>query len=79
MGTRELESDVEDENAFEVPRESLMKFVGKAPPTKSQLKEAIEKVAKEQNYDLVLYQGVAYAGKKVDITATVIKALGSVK
>ena len=38
-----------------------------------------EKVAKEQNYDLVLYQGVAYAGKKVDITATVIKALGSAK
>ncbi len=45
----------------------------------AQVNIAVEKVAKEQNYDLVLYQGVAYAGKKVDITATVIKALGSVK
>ena len=45
----------------------------------AQVNIAVENVAKEQNYDLVLYQGVAYAGKKVDITATVIKALGSVK
>ena len=45
----------------------------------AQVNIAVEKVAKEQNYDLVLYQGVAYAGKKVDITATVIKALGSAK
>jgi len=42
-----------------------------------QVNIAVEKVAKEQNYDLVLYQGVAYAGKKVDITNIVIKALGS--
>ncbi len=40
---------------------------------------AVENVAKEQGYDLVLYQGVAYAGKKVDITSTVIKALGKIK
>ena len=40
---------------------------------------AVEKVAKEQGYDLILYQGVAYAGKKVDITDIVIKALGSLK
>ena len=44
-----------------------------------QVNVAVEKVAKEQKYDLVLYQGVAYAGKKVDITAIVIKALGSIK
>jgi|TARA_B110000196_G_scaffold290293_1_gene276461 outer membrane protein len=44
-----------------------------------QVNVAVEKVAKEQNYDLVLYQGVAYAGKKVDITDIVIKALGSLK
>ena len=44
-----------------------------------QVNIAVEKVAKEQNYDLVLYQGVAYAGKKVDITDIVIKALGSIK
>merc|ERR1712083_164541 len=47
MGTRELESDEEDENAFEVPREQLTKFTGKAPPTKMQLQEAIEKAATE--------------------------------
>ena len=45
----------------------------------AQVNIAVEKVAKEQNYDLVLYQGVAYAGKKVDITSVVIKALGSTK
>ena len=44
-----------------------------------QVNIAVEKVAKEQNYDLVLYRGVAYAGKKVDITDIVIKALGSIK
>ena len=44
-----------------------------------QVNVAVEKVAKEQNYDLVLYQGVAYAGKKVDITDIVIKALGDLK
>ena len=44
-----------------------------------QVNIAVEKVAKEQNYDLVLYQGVAYAGKKVDITSIVIKALGGIK
>ena len=40
---------------------------------------AVENVAKEQGYDLVLYQGVAYAGKKVNITDVVIKALGNLK
>tara|TARA_B100000795_G_scaffold247986_1_gene214546 strand:+ start:112 stop:609 length:498 start_codon:yes stop_codon:yes gene_type:complete len=45
----------------------------------AQVNVAVEKVAKEQGYDLVLYQGVAYAGKKVDITNTVIKALGKIK
>ena len=40
---------------------------------------AVEKVAKEQAYDLIIYQGVAYAGKKVDITDVVIKALGDLK
>jgi outer membrane protein len=45
----------------------------------AQVNIAVEKVAKEQNYDLILYQGVAYAGEKVDITSVVIKALGNVK
>jgi outer membrane protein len=44
-----------------------------------QVNIAVEKVAKEQGYDLVLYQGVAYAGKKVDITNIVIKALDKIK
>ena len=44
----------------------------------AQVNIAVEKVAKEQGYDLVLYQGVAYAGKKVDITSIVIKALGKI-
>ncbi len=35
MGTRELESDEEDENAFEVPREQLSKFTGKVIIEKS--------------------------------------------
>ena len=37
VGTRELKSDEEDENTFEVPCEQLSKFTGKAPPTKLQL------------------------------------------
>jgi len=45
----------------------------------AQVNIAVEKVAKDQGYDLVLYQGVAYAGKKVDITSVVIKALGKIK
>jgi|TARA_B110000259_G_C13699633_1_gene275809 outer membrane protein len=45
----------------------------------AQVNIAVEKVAKDQGYDLVLYQGVAYAGKKVDITSIVIKALGKIK
>ncbi|MDA9210949.1 OmpH family outer membrane protein [Methylophilaceae bacterium] len=40
---------------------------------------AVENVAKDKGYDLVLYQGVAYAGKKVDITDVVIDALGKLK
>lgn len=48
MGTRELEDDEADENAFEISRELLTKFAGKAPPTKSQLQEAIEKAANDQ-------------------------------
>ena len=34
VGTRELESDEEDENTFEVPCEQLSKFTGKAPSTR---------------------------------------------
>ena len=38
--------------------------------------ETIEKIAKDQNFDLIVYQGVAYASPKIDITDQIIKALG---
>ena len=36
---------------------------------------AIEKVATDKGYDLIFYQGVAYANKTVDITDVIISAL----
>ena len=78
MGTRELESDEEDENAFEVPREQLTKLTkpGKAPPTKLQLKEAIEKAANEQKKAEIKEQeeaALAAAAKKDDEKDEVLK------
>jgi len=43
------------------------------------INKAVESVAKKESYDLILYQSVAYANKKVDITDTIIKALSSKK
>jgi len=40
---------------------------------------AIDRLAKEENYDLILYQGVAYTSDAVNITKDVIRVLGSVK
>lgn len=40
---------------------------------------AIGKLAKDEKYDLILYQGVAYTSDAVDITKDVIKVLGSTK
>merc|ERR1712083_20399 len=78
MGTRELESDEEVENAFEVPREQLTKLTkpGKAPPTKMQLKEAIEKAANEQKKAEIKEQeeaALAAAAKKDDEKDEVLK------
>ena len=42
----------------------------------NKVNETIEKIAKEQNFDLIVYQGVAYASPKIDITDQIIKALG---
>ena len=64
---RELREDVDIRRREEIAK------------VQKQVNKAVEKVAKEQNYDLVLYQGVAYAGKSVDITNTIIKALGEIK
>lgn len=36
----------------------------------------IDKIAAEQKYDLILYNGIAFASNKVDITEQIIKALG---
>ena len=43
------------------------------------INEAIEEMAKTDKYDLILYQGVAYASKKIDITDKLIKVLGNSK
>ena len=41
-----------------------------------QVNQTIEKLAKEKKYDLIVYQGVAYASPAIDITDMVIKSLG---
>ena len=43
------------------------------------INEAIEEMAKTENYDLILYQGVAYASEEIDITDKLIKVLGKTK
>ena len=43
------------------------------------INEAIEEMAKEDKYDLILYQGVAYSSKEIDITDKLIKVLGKTK
>jgi outer membrane protein len=41
--------------------------------------EVIRKLAESENYDLIVGDGVIYAGKRVDITDKVIQRLGSGK
>ena len=36
----------------------------------------IDKIADNEKYDLILYQGIAFASSKVDMTEKIIKALG---
>ena len=43
------------------------------------INEAIENLAEKENYDLILYQGVAYSSKQIDITNELIKVLGKTK
>jgi len=40
------------------------------------INKAVQSVAKTENYDLVMYSGVAYAADKIDITDKVLKLLG---
>ena len=36
----------------------------------------IDKIAADEKYDLILYNGIAFASKNVDMTDQIIKALG---
>ena len=40
---------------------------------------AIDTFAKDKKYDLILYQGVAYASDGIDVTKDIVTVLGSVK
>lgn len=40
------------------------------------INKAVTSVAETEGYDLVVYSGVAYASKKIDITDKVLKSLG---
>ena len=64
---RELREDIDIRR-----REEIGKLQGK-------INEAIEEMAKTDKYDLILYQGVAYASKEIDITDKLIKVLGKTK
>ena len=41
-----------------------------------QINKAVISVAKAENFDLVLYNGVAYSSEKIDITDKILKSLG---
>ncbi len=41
-----------------------------------QINKAVTAVSKAEGYDLVLYNGVAYASEKIDITDKILKSLG---
>jgi outer membrane protein len=62
---RELSEDIDLRKKQELT--SLQELINKAVKTVSQ----------KEGYDLVLYGNIAYAGKAIDITDKVIKALGS--
>lgn len=40
------------------------------------INKAVQTVAETEGYDLVVYSGVAYASKKIDVTDKVLKLLG---
>jgi outer membrane protein len=40
------------------------------------INKAVTSVAETEGFDLVVYSGVAYASKKIDITDKVLKSLG---
>ena len=40
------------------------------------INQTIDKIAADEKYDLILYNGIAYASENVDITNRIIKSLG---
>ena len=40
------------------------------------INQTIDKIAADEKYDLILYNGIAYASENVDMTNQIIKALG---
>ena len=42
------------------------------------INETIDKIAADEKYDLILYNGIAFASENVDITNRILKALGGV-
>ena len=40
------------------------------------INQTIDKIARDEKYDLILYNGIAYASENVDITNRIIKSLG---
>jgi len=67
---RELQLLAEDtERVFNVRRNEVARTL------QATVEEEVQKVAKEQNFDLVLRSGVLYASPKLDITPTILKRL----
>jgi len=64
---RELREDIDIRRREEIGR------------LQQQINKSIEELAEKEKYDLILYQGVAYASKGIDITDDLIKALGEAK
>ena len=64
---RELREDIDIRRREEIGR------------LQQQINKSIEELAEKEKYDLILYQGVAYASKGIDITNDLIKALGKAK
>ncbi|TPW09091.1 MAG: outer membrane protein, partial [Halothiobacillaceae bacterium] len=39
------------------------------------VKQIIEKVGKDEKYDLILFDGIAYANERIDLTDKILKRL----
>ena len=41
------------------------------------INQTIDQIALDEKYDLILYNGIAFASENVDITSKIIKSLGA--